>query len=82
MIPYKNMNLLSPIVSYDFGVDWIRVEWFEGETRTYRYSDTGKRNINRMIKCAKTGRGLATYIESNRDKFKPDSKKFWGFKFF
>ncbi|TNJ40413.1 hypothetical protein FGF66_01290 [Chlorobaculum thiosulfatiphilum] len=82
MIPYQNINLLSPIVSFDYGDDWICLEWFSGEMRTFRYNEAGKRHVDQMIKCAKKGKGLSTYIEKNRRNFEPDKKNKKRFLFF
>ena len=70
MIPYKNMNCFSPIASFDYGEDWIKIEWFSGEIRTFQYNDVGKRHIEQMVKCAKKGKGLSTYIEKYSLDFK------------
>lgn len=82
MIPYKNLNLSSPVLSYDYGADWIRIEWLSGDMQTFRHHEVGKRHVDQMIKFAKLGKGLCSYIEKNKNNFKPDKKKSIGFRIF
>ena len=72
---YKNLHGFSSILSYDYGSDWIRIEFVDGTIRTYTYGDSGKNNVEYMKKCANRGAGLGLFIEKNKNSFKPDKKK-------
>jgi hypothetical protein len=73
----KYISSASPILSYNYGEDWISIEGANGYTHTFRYEDTGKRNVKRMIKCAKKGKGLSRFILKNHEKFNPNNRKWF-----
>lgn len=66
MIHYKNHNCFSSIKYYDYGKDWIRIELVTGENRTYTHEKSGKSNVRKMKRFAKRGKGLGSFIESNK----------------
>lgn len=66
MIHYKNHNCFSSIKYYDYGKDWIRIEFVTGENRTYTHKKSGRRNVSKMKRFAKRGKGLGSFIESNK----------------
>lgn len=74
MIPYQNLNLSSPVLSFVYGVNWIMIEWLSGEMQTYRHNEIGKRRVDQMIKFAKLGKGLYSYIEKNGGDFRLEKK--------
>lgn len=75
----KYASSASPILSYIYGEDWITIEGVNGYTHTFRYKDTGKRNVDRMIRYAKKGKGLSRFIIKHQNTFKPDNKnRFFG----
>ncbi len=70
--PYKNINVLSPVDAYAFGKDWISVRFINGDIQTYRYCDSGWLNVRRMIRYAKSGKNLASFIMKNKRLFKTE----------
>lgn len=64
MIAYRNIGGDSGIVRYEYGNDWIIVEFGQGEDRFYRYTNgtAGPRHIEQMKRLADSGTGLNSYI--------------------
>ena len=67
---YKNLAGNSPIRSYEFGEDFIDVEFKERSKSGFRnyhysYASTGADHIEKMKLFADGGRGLCTYIVQN-----------------
>jgi len=64
---YKNLDGDSGVVRYDYGSDWIEVEFQSGSTRLYRYTNTsaGSANIDEMKRLADLGDGLNSFIMHN-----------------
>lgn len=54
----------SNISGYDYGDDYIQVEFQNGETYTYTYESAGKENVEQMKGFAESGSGLNGYINS------------------
>lgn len=65
MIVYKSVNYYSMIKYYDYGKDWIRIEFASGENRTYTHEKTGRFNVMKMKRYAKKGKGLDMFIQRN-----------------
>lgn len=82
MIQYNNLNFHSSVLSYDYGEDYITIEWLNGNRTTFRHNEVGKRHVDKMIMLAKKGRGLYSYIEKNKRYFKPKKKIQLSFPFF
>lgn len=64
---YRNLDGDSGILSYEYGPDWISVEFERGSQRHYRYtySITGRPHVEQMKKLADAGNGLNSYINRN-----------------
>jgi hypothetical protein len=69
MIPYKNVNRLSSILFYEYGDEWIRVEFVSGAVREYNYQNVGRDHVEAMKKCAVKGKGLGSYVMKNEHHF-------------
>ena len=67
MTPYKDVNRDSGVRSFEYGDDWIRVQFKDGKTYEYRASKIGRRHIETMKSLADAGDGLNAYINTNRD---------------
>ena len=67
MQPYQNLNGTSGVVAFEIGADFVQV-WFKDEPRAYRYqlADVGRKHLAALKFCARTGRGLSTYISQHR----------------
>lgn len=74
MIPYKNINRFSSILAYEFGNEWIRIEFVSGAVREYTYEKVGKDHVEAMKKCALRGKGLGSYVLNHEDHFKAYKK--------
>lgn len=62
MIRYKNLQGNSGVRSYEYGENFIRVEFLSGEIYLYTYESAGWSNIEQMKVLAKLGKGLNTFI--------------------
>ncbi|MDH2916059.1 MAG: hypothetical protein PXX77_04195 [Gallionella sp.] len=65
MKAYKDINGDSGIAAYDYGDDWIKVQFKGGDTYEYRASNVGQSHINTMKGLADAGDGLNSYIMRN-----------------
>lgn len=75
LIPYKDRSGDSGVRAYKFETNAIIVEFKSGGG--YRYDNTapGRRHVAAMKRLAKSGDGLATYINQNvRDRY---AEKLW-----
>jgi len=65
-IPYKNGNPSSGIANYEILDDAIALE-FVGGTHRYIYdaAKPGPIHLDAMIRLARQGRGLATYVSQH-----------------
>jgi hypothetical protein len=70
MQPYKNLSGSSGVVAFQIGDQHIDIE-FEGKQRyRYDYTKPGQQEVETMKVLAKSGKGLATFINQNiRDRF-------------
>jgi len=67
---YKKLNKDSGVYAYEIGRTHIKIQFNDGSTYLYTYSDTGKKNVDRMKKLAELGKGLTTYINIHvREKY-------------
>lgn len=65
MTKYKNLSGNSGVYSYEYGNDYIRVEFTSGGRYLYTDSVTGSENVSCMKELADAGEGLATFISRN-----------------
>lgn len=67
MAIYKNLDGDSNIVRYEYGPDWIKVEFRSGRDRIYlyTYASAGEVNIKEMKRLADLGDGLNSFIMRN-----------------
>ncbi len=64
---YRDTDQDSGVVAYEYGDDWIEVEFRSGTERFYRYeaSRAGNHHIQEMKRLAEAGDGLNSYINKN-----------------
>lgn len=62
---YRDLNGDSGVSRYEYGSDWIRVEFKRGGTYEYHASAIGAFHLNTMKRLADTGDGLNAYINTN-----------------
>ncbi len=67
MKTYTDLNGDSGILEYDYGDDWIRIQFKRGGTYEYRSSGIGSSHLAMMKSLADSGDGLNTYINKNSD---------------
>lgn len=67
MKPYKDINGDSGVSAYEYGDDWIRVQFKYGGTYEYRSSNIGLAHLTAMKSLADTGDGLNAYINTHAD---------------
>ena len=65
MKAYKNSNGDSGVSAYDYGDDWIKVQFKHGGTYEYRALKIGSAHISTMKRLAESGAGLNAYINTN-----------------
>lgn len=62
---YKGSDGDSGIIAYEYGNDYIRVQFSTGTIYRYTYKSAGSHNIECMKVLARNGGGLNTYINTN-----------------
>ena len=64
MPKYRDVDGDSGVIGYEYGPDWIEVEFKKGANRFYRYSymSAGSQHVERMKRLADAGDGLNSYI--------------------
>jgi hypothetical protein len=74
---YRDTDGDSGVVSYEYGPDWIEVQFGAGSYRNYRYeaSGVGQSRIDTMKRLADAGEGLNAYINTNRGVAKGYSRR-------
>lgn len=65
MKTYRNIDGDSGIVAYDYGNDWIIVQFKNGQAYEYQASKIGQAHISAMKELADAGEGLHSYIMRN-----------------
>lgn len=65
MKPYRDIGRDSGVAAYDFGSDYIDVQFKNGRTYRYTYAEFGSAMIEAMKRLAIRGDGLNTYINQN-----------------
>ncbi len=64
---YDDIDGDSGVLSYEYGSDWIIVEFERGQQRHYKYTyaSAGSIHVDRMKVLANQGEGLNSYINRN-----------------
>jgi hypothetical protein len=65
---YKDIDKDSGVAAYEYGDNWIRVQFKTGNIYEYTYSSAGQENIENMKRLADAGDGLNAYIKKYVDK--------------
>jgi hypothetical protein len=68
MEPYSNLNGDSGVLAYQIGADYIIVQFKTGHYTFYKYtySSAGNLVIETLKNFARQGRGLNSYISTNK----------------
>lgn len=70
MQPYKNVSGTSGVAAFEPGDLYIDIEFQDGHRYRYDYAKPGQREVETMKSLARTGKGLATFINQNvRERF-------------
>ena len=64
MKTYRNLDGDSGVSAYEYGVDWIHVQFTTGAIYEYTYESAGSTNIESMKHLADSGRGLNAFINT------------------
>ena len=64
MIVYHNRSGDSGVVAYEWGSDWIRVQFTGGHVYEYTHESAGRKNVATMKRLAESGSGLSTFIST------------------
>lgn len=64
MTRYTNIDGDSGVAGYEFGSDWIHVQFSTGAIYEYTYSSAGGSNIESMKRLAASGDGLNAFINT------------------
>ncbi len=70
MKPYKDINGDSGVLAYEYGENWISVQFKHGGVYSYRSPRVAASHISTMKRLADAGDGLNAYINTH-----PDVKK-------
>ena len=62
---YKNLGGNSDVAGYEYGDDFIRVQFKDTSVYLYTYSSAGVQNVEHMKLLADSGRGLNSFINTN-----------------
>lgn len=65
MKTYKDLGGDSGVAAYDYGSDWIQIEFKTGSIYEYTNASAGQGNIESMKKFANSGDGLNSFINKN-----------------
>jgi hypothetical protein len=70
MRPYRNLSGTSGVVAFEFGDHHIDIQFRDGYCYRYDYAKPGRKEVETMKSLARTGKGLATFINQNvRERF-------------
>lgn len=61
----KDIDGDSGVTAYEYGSDYIRVQFSTGAIYLYTYQSAGSHNIEHMKALARNGNGLNAYINTN-----------------
>lgn len=59
---YANKGGNSNVLTYDYGNDYITIQFGSGRPYTYSYDSAGKENVETMKQLADAGQGLNSYV--------------------
>ena len=62
---YGNRSGNAGVTAYEYGRDWIRLRFVDGDTYTYLARDIGAANLKTMKRLADSGEGLTTFINTH-----------------
>ena len=65
---YSDIDRDSGVVAYEFGADFIRVQFSDGSIYLYTYRSAGSQKIEAMKSLADRGDGLNAYINRHARK--------------
>ena len=65
MVTYKNIGGNSGVVAYEFGADYIKVQFSTGKSYLYNYDSAGPETVEHMKVLAQNGQGLNTFINKH-----------------
>ena len=68
MTRYKNLGGNSNVISYEIGIDYIKVQFSSGSPYEYSYRSAGASNVERAKILAQNGCGLNSFIMTNMRK--------------
>jgi hypothetical protein len=68
MIRYSDIDRDSGVNAYEYGEDFIRVQFSTGATYHYTYASAGQQNIETMKQLADRGDGLNAFINDHAKK--------------
>lgn len=63
MTPYRDIDKDSNVSAYEYGGDWIQVQFKDGSVYEYTSSSAGQGNIDTMKQLAVAGEGLNSHIQ-------------------
>jgi len=70
MRPYRNQSGTSGVVAFEFGDYHIDIQFQDGHRYRYDYTKPGQKEVETMKSLARTGKGLATFINQHvRERF-------------
>lgn len=70
LAPYRDLHENSGVVAYYAGDAYIIVEFQDGGVYLYNATAPGQLHVEEMIRLARAGSGLATYINQEvRDRY-------------
>ncbi len=75
MKSYKDLGGDSGVLGYEYGDDWISVQFKHGGTYLYRANRIGAAHLATMKRLADTGDGLNSYINTHPEVKKGYSEK-------
>ena len=62
---YRDIGGDSGVYGYEYGEDWIKVQFKDGAVYEYTNTSAGKGNIDTMKRLADSGDGLNSFINRN-----------------
>ena len=65
MKSYRNRSGDAGVVAYDYGLDWIQLQFAGGKVYEYTASGVGVENLEAMKQLADSGHGLTTFINTH-----------------
>jgi hypothetical protein len=65
MQKYKDIDGDSGVKAYEYGSDYIVVQFKSGSSYRYTYRSAGSQNVEYMKKLADSGDGLNAFINKN-----------------